>query len=280
MKHVVSFSGGRTSAYLVHLMEEKRKYEGWDVEYVFMDTGAEHPETYEFIKNIVNEWGVNLICLKAVINPTLGVGVNYEKVGLKDLKWDMSLMQQLAMKHGTPCFKAPDCTKLLKNQPFSKFCNETFGRGNYITWLGIRADEKRRLKPRDGVKYLAEIDWITKPEVVAWWSRQSFDLNIPEWLGNCVFCVKKDIKKVALAQKQEPELAISWMDTFSSDGVRQMKNENPQEMYRMNLTLPKIIEMYERDSEEDLSSLVKYQRVCGSRCEQSCELDLFEEDAA
>ncbi|AUR93167.1 phosphoadenosine phosphosulfate reductase family protein [Vibrio phage 1.184.A._10N.286.49.A5] len=43
MINVVSFSGGRTSAYLVHLMEQKRKLEGWDVRYLFMDTGAEHP---------------------------------------------------------------------------------------------------------------------------------------------------------------------------------------------------------------------------------------------
>ncbi|EQC0334612.1 phosphoadenosine phosphosulfate reductase family protein, partial [Escherichia coli] len=36
--HVVSFSGGRTSAYLVHLMEEQRKA-GNNVCYIFMDTG-------------------------------------------------------------------------------------------------------------------------------------------------------------------------------------------------------------------------------------------------
>lgn len=35
--HVVSFSGGRTSAYLVHLMEEQRKA-GNNVCYIFMDT--------------------------------------------------------------------------------------------------------------------------------------------------------------------------------------------------------------------------------------------------
>ncbi len=35
--HVVSFSGGRTSAYLVHLMEQRRRA-GEDVRYVFMDT--------------------------------------------------------------------------------------------------------------------------------------------------------------------------------------------------------------------------------------------------
>ena len=69
MKHVVSFSGGRTSAYLVYLMEQKRKIETWDVDYVFMDTGAEHPGTYDFIERCAKEFGINLTCLKAVINP-------------------------------------------------------------------------------------------------------------------------------------------------------------------------------------------------------------------
>lgn len=41
MINVVSFSGGRTSAYLLWLMEQKRQA-GEDVYYVFMDTGAEH----------------------------------------------------------------------------------------------------------------------------------------------------------------------------------------------------------------------------------------------
>lgn len=33
--HVVSFSGGRTSAYLVHLMEERRKKENLTVKYLY-----------------------------------------------------------------------------------------------------------------------------------------------------------------------------------------------------------------------------------------------------
>lgn len=43
MINVVSFSGGRTSAYLLWLMEQKRQA-GEDVHYVFMDklAGAVH----------------------------------------------------------------------------------------------------------------------------------------------------------------------------------------------------------------------------------------------
>ncbi|BDG84250.1 TPA: hypothetical protein OPR07_000196 [Citrobacter koseri] len=54
--HVVSFSGGRTSGRLVREMENKRKL-GWDVRFVFMDTGAEHPETYKrWVKEAIERY--------------------------------------------------------------------------------------------------------------------------------------------------------------------------------------------------------------------------------
>ena len=75
--HVASVSGGRTSAYLVHLLEKKRKTEGWDVTYVYMDTGAEHPATYAFLRNIVDTWMVNLIC-QQVWNPVCRIAVLHQ----------------------------------------------------------------------------------------------------------------------------------------------------------------------------------------------------------
>lgn len=73
---VVSFSGGRTSAYLVHLMEQRR-LSGEEVHYVYMDTGAEHRGTYEFIKKLAREWSINLICLRVKVNPELGKANSY-----------------------------------------------------------------------------------------------------------------------------------------------------------------------------------------------------------
>lgn len=273
MKHVVSFSGGRTSAYLVYLMEQKRKNEGWDVEYVFMDTGAEHPKTYEFVRNVVKYWGINLRCIRAVINPELGKGVSYQLLETSDLGWDLSNFTAISIKHGTPCFKAPDCTKLLKTRTYDKYCKDVFKSTPITTWLGIRVDESRRLKPRDGVKYLAQIDWKTKPEIVAWWERQSFDLNLPEWLGNCVFCIKKDVKKLALAAKQEPELAKQWQAAFPSEKVRRMGGVDPQKMYRMKMSLGEIIHMFDDHNESDLEFLILNKRSCGNPCGDSCELD-------
>ena len=46
MKNIASFSGGRSSAYMVHKLMQSHP----DTDFIFTDTGAEHPKTYEFIK--------------------------------------------------------------------------------------------------------------------------------------------------------------------------------------------------------------------------------------
>ena len=57
--HVVSFSGGRTSAVLVWLMKIAMERYGWNVKFIFCDTGLEHPNTYKFIRDIIKFWGTN-----------------------------------------------------------------------------------------------------------------------------------------------------------------------------------------------------------------------------
>ncbi|MDI4751614.1 hypothetical protein MJL81_29575, partial [Salmonella enterica subsp. enterica serovar Anatum] len=42
--------------------------------------------------------------------------------------------------------------------------DDHFGRGNYTTWIGIRADETKRLKPKPGIRYLAELSDFEKSD--------------------------------------------------------------------------------------------------------------------
>ena len=70
--HIVSFSGGRTSAYMVWLFQQKSLRENINVEFVYCDTGAEHPATYKFIKDVVKHYDINLTCLRCLINPEKG----------------------------------------------------------------------------------------------------------------------------------------------------------------------------------------------------------------
>ena len=220
--HVVSFSGGRTSAYLVHLMEEQRKA-GNNVCYIFMDTGCEHPLTYRFIREVVKFWGIPLTVLQVDINPELGQPNGYTEWEPKDIQTRMPVLKpfmDMVKKYGTPYIDGAFCTDRLKLTPFTKYCDDHFGRGNYITWLGIRADEPRRLKPKSGVRYLAELSDFDKSDVIRWWHKQPFDLQIPEHLGNCVFCIKKSTQKLGLACKDEPGLMRVFNELVTGKHVR------------------------------------------------------------
>lgn len=274
MKHVVSFSGGRTSAYLVHLMEQRRKAEGLDVSYIFIDTGAEHPKTYQFVRNVVKHWGIDLVCLRLNVNPELGKANGYTVVGLDDICHDLQPWKDMMSKYGTPYNPGGAfCTDRMKLVPFTKYCKEHFG--EWQTWLGIRADEPRRLGKKDGFSYLADISDFEKQDVLEWWSEQTFDLGIEEWLGNCVFCIKKGINKIALAAKDEPELANLFASAVCSDKVRivECRKAPSLEMYRGRQSLQQIVDTWSATPRDEIiSSLRGAKRFDSGSCSESCEV--------
>ena len=282
MKHIVSFSGGRTSAYLAHLLKQKQINEGWDVEYVFMDTGAEHPKTYDFIRNCVDHFDIDLVCIRPVIHEELGVGTTYKEVPIESLKWDLSVWDQMTNKYGNPYAPLGGfCTDRLKTTIYKKYIKQF---DETTTWIGIRADEKRRLKAREGVRYLAEISPMDKIDIIGWWRQMPFDLEIEEHLGNCVFCIKKGVNKVALAIKDEPELAKEWEQmTKTSREMGWNDDGSPiTAMYRGKLDINGISKMYEDVDRGELHmSLTHAKRFESGSCTESCEvfgcqMDMFE----
>ncbi|EOH0857278.1 phosphoadenosine phosphosulfate reductase family protein [Salmonella enterica subsp. enterica serovar 50:k:e,n,x,z15] len=320
MINVVSFSGGRTSAYLAHLMRQRDP----NTRFVFMDTGAEHPATYQFVRDVVKHWGIDLICLRVVVNPELGKGNGYRIVSLDDIGPDLEPWVEMLHKYGTPYVGGEFCTDRMKLGPFKKYCDEHIGKKKYQTWIGIRADEPsrlwggalyrsmnkagmtredtyeafcrssntyqlvsedwaticltndfnipinllgkcmKRLKQlnKENTSYLAEISSFSKFDVIGWWSRQPFDLQIPEYLGNCVFCIKKSIQKIALAAKDEPDLVKQFWEILNADSVRKMENRcgTDLEMYWGKNTFGEIIAMFSGDTREELAARMPSQK--------------------
>src|SRR5690348_9468938 len=59
---LISFSGGRTSAYLLRRILDLGLQP--QVQVVFADTGKEREETYEFIRECSHQWRVNVIWVR------------------------------------------------------------------------------------------------------------------------------------------------------------------------------------------------------------------------
>jgi hypothetical protein len=147
MNKVVSFSGGRTSAYLCKLMIDK--FGSGNVDVVYMDTGAEHEETYEFIRKLYiylkDRYGIEIIFLRGDFSLPLGKGVGYKILDIKQIGPDLVPYKEMMAKYGVPYTGGMFCTDRMKLKPFKKYCDGKYGKGNYEAWLGIRFDEPKRL---------------------------------------------------------------------------------------------------------------------------------------
>ena len=56
----------------------------------------------------------------------------------------------------------------MKLELFTQYCNDKYGKGNYVTWLGLHADEPKQFKPKEDYKYLADIYDFDKQNIMNW----------------------------------------------------------------------------------------------------------------
>lgn len=143
MKKVVSFSGGRTSAYLCYLL--KTLYPEDELDFIFMDTGAEHEDTYRFIREVNENFKLNLTCLVVKVDDRKNKGVSYEVIGVDQIGPNYEGWKRMLPKYGHPYVGGAFCTDRMKTTPFKKYCDNTYGKNGYETWMGIRYDEPKRL---------------------------------------------------------------------------------------------------------------------------------------
>lgn len=210
---IVSFSGGRTSAYMSYLLAHtpantlldklRAEYEPY---FVFANTGSEHEKTLEFIDKCDKAWGLNVVWLEAVINPKRGVGVRHKVVSFETASRQGEPLLSMSLKHPIP--PGPSyriCTRVTKLDVIKSWVKSTFGLSTYMNAVGIRADEPRRIRGNPNIIYPLNDLGVTKQDVMDFFADNSFDLEIPEHLGNCVWCMQKTFPKIQAAYRDAPE---------------------------------------------------------------------------
>ena len=105
--------------------------------------------------------------------------------------------------------------RTIANYLFFKGMCETRSQGEYMSWVGIRADEPRRSAkiPRDRTPLVTA--GVTKEMVGEFWRNQPFDLELPNingvtYHGNCDLCFLKGSSQTMSLIQEKPERAIWW----------------------------------------------------------------------
>ena len=213
----ISFSGGRTSAFMLHQILEANGDLPERCQVLFQNTGREMPETLDFVQECSVRWNVPV------------VWVEYSRPEGRPAAKIVS--HNSASRDGEPFQCLISAKKVLPNT-LMRFCTvelkintakrylKSIGWKEWANAVGIRADEPSRFaKPP---KKDCWIPWrplvdanVNKNHIDLFWSNQPFKLRLPvvngrTMYGNCDGCFLKSEAQIAMLAREHPSRFDWW----------------------------------------------------------------------
>lgn len=273
---IVSFSGGRTSAYMLWwLFNEWEDRHNWEIIVVFANTGKEVEGTLFFVDECSQEWGVPIVWVEGVPVSEKGWAVEAKVVSYETASRKGEPFLAMIKKLGIPNQAAPFCSPQLKREVIKAYA-KSIGWGEYCVAIGIRYDEPNRVNresnKQDVIYPLVDFNPTTKRQISEWWLKQPFDLNIHPDDGNCDNCWKKADDRLVRNIIRRPESFKWWEDI-----EKQYSNFNPREnnttpppynFFRKNKSVIDIREL-SKLSLAELRQLSMFDEI--DPCNESCE---------
>ena len=222
----ISFSGGRTSAYILHHILEANGDLPDRVQVTFANTGREMPETLDFVQECSQRWGLKVTWLEYKREPKKN---SYQVVSHNQAAREGEPFADLIKSRSyLPNAVARFCTAELKIRPMKQYLM-SIGWERWVACLGIRADEIRRVKEDSKDRWtfwhpLVDAG-VTKADISSFWKAQDFDLKLLNSngttpLGNCDMCFLKSEATLASIAKEHPDRAQWWIDMESHTSSR------------------------------------------------------------
>lgn len=218
----ISFSGGRTSAYMLWRVLQSNGGLPERTTVCFGNTGKEDPRTLAFVHECETRWNVPIHWLE-YRNDSTGFAV----VDHCTASRDGEPFEAIIRKRGyLPNPVTRFCTSELKIRPMHKFVR-SLGWDEWDQFIGIRADEQRRVakirarghstESKDETMCMPLADaGVTVQDVNDFWSRQPFNLELltvngRTLEGNCDLCFLKPPAQRLSLISAKPERATWWI---------------------------------------------------------------------
>lgn len=224
---LISFSGGRTSAFMLwNILQAHGGQLPADVVVAFANTGKEREETLRFVHECGARWGVPIRWLEWRDN-----AAGYAEVDFNSASRNGEPFQGLIdKKQRLPNWQERWCTQYLKVIPLQALA-ASFGwlPGGYREVIGLRNDEGLRIiralenaqfVTKKGVQVprvparkvvfpLAQAK-VVKASVMGFWRAQDFDLGLEPWEGNCDLCFLKGRRLRKRILRDRPKVGEWW----------------------------------------------------------------------
>ena len=247
IRHIVPVSGGKDSAALAIYMAQT--YPQIPTEYVFCDTDAELPETYDYLDRLEALLGKPIHRINAL---------DYMNVTRKPSRKAFDFVLNEMYSGFLPSPQARWCTRKLKIEPFERYV----GTDTAFSYIGIRADEDREgYRPKKppvysdrpniipvypfkddsidlaAVRTLLESSGIGLPDYYRWRSR-----------SGCYFCFFQQLGEWQRLRQQHPALFSRAKEYETKNGKRsytwvQSRPLSAIEAIKVSYPLPSIDEV-------------------------------------
>lgn len=200
---LISFSGGRTSAYMLwKILQAHGGRLPPSVIVVFANTGKERLETLDFVARCATGWRVHVVWLEWRDNEIGYEIVSHNSASRAGEPFEALITKKKMLPNSVMRF----CTIELKIRIMKRYCQQEMGWTHWKNIVGLRFDELNRVNAAAARNAARKEPFMTKcpmatardtkPVVLDFWQHQPFDLGLADYEGNCDYCFLKGQGKI------------------------------------------------------------------------------------
>lgn len=226
----ISFSGGRTSAYMLWRVLQSNNGLPKEALVCFANTGREDEATLRFVKACQDRWEVPITWLEYQPDAPGYRVVTFETASRNGEPFEQIIQKRQYLPNPVTRF----CTSELKIRTMHRWLRDnwqSFGWDDTdLEWdqmVGIRADEERRVSKIRKRGHSTETTketmlmpladaGVTVQDINAFWDAQPFNLELTTFngrtlAGNCDLCFLKPAAQIQSLIAERPERAAFWI---------------------------------------------------------------------